>query len=267
MAKKQYMIRWTRSDYAKLGRAVSDFNKKIDKLQEIEEKTYLPAKINYKEEKQQILTRKNFNKRLNGLRAFLKEGAEELIEVEGNKITKWEKRQIDRANKNYVEMLNKELASIDKTLKPYKTQREREIEKSLKLAKNTYKLRGKNFEEEKKRIQILGNIDFSLKKALNYKKNYLQVMQDNYQNFQNFDKLMKKMLSISDPFRFFEIASKNELMQDLYYMSSMRFTQNDFDWFAKNWGLTDEELEGQEDVYTDKMLAQYEISLSKRRKK
>ena len=150
-------------------------------------------------------------------------------------------------------MLNKELASIDKTLKPYKTQRERELEKSLKLAKNTYKLRGKNFEEEKKRIQILGNIDF-------------QVMQDNYQNFQNFDKLMKKMLSISDPFRFFEIASKNELMQDLYYMSSMRFTQKDFDWFAKNWGLTDEELEGQEDVYTDKMLAQYEISLSKRKK-
>lgn len=37
-----YKIKWKQADYIKLGKAISEYNKKVEKLQEIEERTYLP---------------------------------------------------------------------------------------------------------------------------------------------------------------------------------------------------------------------------------
>lgn len=37
-----HKIRWSKSDYIKLGKAVSEYNKKLARLQNIEERTYLP---------------------------------------------------------------------------------------------------------------------------------------------------------------------------------------------------------------------------------
>lgn len=37
-----HKIRWKQSDYMKLGKAISEYNKKINYLNDIEERTYLP---------------------------------------------------------------------------------------------------------------------------------------------------------------------------------------------------------------------------------
>ena len=37
-----YKIKWKQSDYIKLGKAISEYNKKVSQLQDIEERTYLP---------------------------------------------------------------------------------------------------------------------------------------------------------------------------------------------------------------------------------
>ena len=42
---KQSKIKWQRADYITLGKAVSQFNKKINELQQEENKNYLPELI------------------------------------------------------------------------------------------------------------------------------------------------------------------------------------------------------------------------------
>ena len=37
-----YKIKWKQSDYIKLGKAISEYNKKVTRLQEDEDKSYLP---------------------------------------------------------------------------------------------------------------------------------------------------------------------------------------------------------------------------------
>ena len=45
---RQSQIRWQRGDYVKLGRAVSDFNKKIQRLEQEQGNLGLPELIDYK---------------------------------------------------------------------------------------------------------------------------------------------------------------------------------------------------------------------------
>lgn len=78
----QSKIRWKQGDYIKLGRAVADFNKKVNKLQAEENKLYLPNLIEYKEAKENITTRQELNRLVNSLRRFNREGAEELYITE-----------------------------------------------------------------------------------------------------------------------------------------------------------------------------------------
>lgn len=76
----QSRIRWTRSDYARLGRAISDFNKKIKELETEENKLYLPESRNYKLEKKDIQTRAELNRVINSLKRFSNEGASDIVE-------------------------------------------------------------------------------------------------------------------------------------------------------------------------------------------
>ena len=42
-------INWRKGDYISLGKAVSQFNRKINELQKEEKRNYLPELINYKD--------------------------------------------------------------------------------------------------------------------------------------------------------------------------------------------------------------------------
>ena len=97
----QSKIRWQQKDYLSLGRAVANFNKKINKLQSEEKKLYLPELKNYKDIKENIQTRSELNRVINSLKRFSKEGAEDLyVTKAGEKITKWERQELRKANKN-----------------------------------------------------------------------------------------------------------------------------------------------------------------------
>ena len=76
------MIRWKKGDYISLGRAVADFNRKIEKLEKTKKKLYLPEKANYENLKENILTRKELDRVINSLKDFKQKGAEKLITTE-----------------------------------------------------------------------------------------------------------------------------------------------------------------------------------------
>lgn len=100
----QYKIKWQQKDYITLGKAVSNFNKKINELNKEEKKLYLPEKLDYKEVKGNIVTRNELKRVINSLRRFSKEGSEDLyITKSGERITKWERQEMRYSIKNCKE--------------------------------------------------------------------------------------------------------------------------------------------------------------------
>lgn len=236
-------INWKRGDFVRLGRAVSDFNKKINELNKEERKLYLPEKIDYKEAKENITTRKELNRLINSLRRFQKEGAEDLyITGAGETITKWERRELGIQSRIAQTRLRAELKNLEKPLESGFSRvqmgsiRAREIEAQIKNLKQIETKRGYEFNALKRRIMSQGASDYTMKKAIVFRENYINEMKK-YSHFDNYDKLMKKLNSISNPVSFFNFVSQNELTGDLTYQSDEVYTQEAFNSFVQDFGI------------------------------
>ena len=110
-------IIWSEKDYSNLKKAVSDFNKKVRKLEKEEGLLYLPETKLYSETRDKITTRKEYNRQLKALQDFMKAGAEELYVTKGGEgISKWEWQQTLNQKRILENRLNKELAQVEKRL-------------------------------------------------------------------------------------------------------------------------------------------------------
>lgn len=236
-------INWKRGDFVRLGRAVSDFNKKINELNKEERKLYLPEKIDYKEAKENITTRKELNRLINSLRRFQAEGAEDLYTTQaGETITKWERRELGIQSRIAQTRLRAELKNLEKPLESGYSRiqmgsiRAREIEAQINNLKQIETKAGYMFKGLKARIMSLGASDYTMKKAIVFKENYINEMKK-YSHFDNYDKLMKKLNSFSNPVSFFNFVSQNELTGDLTYQSDEVYTQEAFNRFVQDLGI------------------------------
>lgn len=210
-------INWKRGDYISLGRAVSNFNKKIRELQAEENKLYLPDEINYKEAKENITTRKELNRLVNSLRRFQRQGAEDLYTTQaGESITKWERRELGIQSRIAQTRLRAELKNLEKPLESGYSRvqmgsiRAREIEAQIRNLKQIENKKGYEFNNLRQRIMSMGRSDYVMKKATIFRENYLKEMQK-YSHFDNYEKLMNKLQSIKNPVAFFNFVSQNEL--------------------------------------------------------
>lgn len=90
-------IKWRDKDISKLKRVVKNFNAKRVRIikKNPTASAYLPTKVSYKELKNQIETREDFNREIKSLLRFSKKGAESIVSNDnGLLITKWERREI-----------------------------------------------------------------------------------------------------------------------------------------------------------------------------
>lgn len=107
-------IKFKKGDTIKLGKAVAEFNRKISKLQAEENNLILPEKLNYADEKENITTRRELNRRINSLKRFLKEGAEDIYTTQaGEKITNWERKELSLQKGIAKRRLQRELAELN----------------------------------------------------------------------------------------------------------------------------------------------------------
>ena len=210
-------INWKRGDYISLGRAVSNFNKKIRELQAEENKLYLPDEINYKEAKENITTRKELNRLVNSLRRFQRQGAEDLYTTQaGESMTKWERRELGIQSRIAQTRLQNELKTLNEPMKSgfsraqMGSMRVREINAQIKNLKNIESAVGYDFNRLRERLSRMGTSDYSMKKAIVFRENYLKEM-EKYSHFDNYEKLMKKLRSFTNPVSFFNFVSQNEL--------------------------------------------------------
>ena len=236
-------IRWKQGDYVKLGKAVADFNKKVNRLQSEENKLYLPETIDYKEAKENITTRKELNRLVNSLRRFQREGAEELYTTgAGEEITKWERRELGIQSRIAQTRLQRELKALNEPMESgfsraqMGSTRVREIEAQLRNLKQIETKSGYEFQRLRSRIARTGVSDYTMKKAITYQQNYIKEM-EKYSHFDNYDLLMAKLKSFKNPISFYEFVSKTELTADLTYQSDEYYTQEYFNRFIEDLGI------------------------------
>lgn len=107
-------IRWKNTDYLTLGRAVAQFNRKINELNKEEKKLYLPENITYSNVKEGIQTRAELNRVINSLRRFSKQGAEDLFQNSaGEQMTVWEHGELLRQRRIAERNLKKEAQEFE----------------------------------------------------------------------------------------------------------------------------------------------------------
>jgi len=163
------------------------------------------------------MTRKELNRQINSLKNFLKEDATDIIELSsGEEITKWERDELKKLERNATRRLKNELASIDKIEKPYTTQREIEINAQLNNLKSWQNKKGFEFNKMKSRLQNIGTLDYEIKKASVYKENYINAMREAFSNFENFEVLENKLKTIKNPKSFFKYIQQSDYLSDLF---------------------------------------------------
>lgn len=232
-------IRWKKGDYIRLGRAVSAFNKKIEKLDNL---SYLPNKVTYKEIKESILSRNELNRTINSLRRFQKAGAEDLYVTEaGQMLTKWERQELGSLKASATRRLQSSINELNEPLESGFSRAQMgsvELNRLKSTLENIGKLenvKGYEFKLVKERLLSIGSSDYDLKKAIIYKENYLEELKK-YSNFENYDLLIKKIKNMT-PQRFYEFMSQTELTKDLTWISDENFSQQEFNYFLEDLGF------------------------------
>lgn len=242
-------IRWSEEDYSNLKKAVSDFNKKIRKLEKEEGLLYLPETKLYSETRDKITTRKEYNRQLKALQDFMKAGAEDLYVTKGGEgISKWEWQQTLNQKRILENRLTKELASLDK-IRPVgyrefrlKQDRQAEAEDTLESIQKINKLKGAEFERVKSRIQNLGVTDFNMRKATTYRENLLKELRSIKNTHPEFLELYEKLTSITNPEAFYEEVKYSDVLFDFFTWYRNPLDYGDFEGYSDFAEYIDAEL-------------------------
>lgn len=230
MASKDNKIRWKKSDWLTLGRAVSNFNKKIRELQSEERKLYLPEEIKYGEIKKEILTRAKLNDILRSLRSFNQETAQPVFTYDKSKmITKWESQENIIKSNRAVRNLTLEAKEINKSLTAArqksgrissKKQQELKMQylevledlRDIKKARTSSEL---PYVSYKNMISKLGNLDYKMLKATVYRENFEHAL-ESYKNYEGYQLLKDKLDRINNPVYFYNYVRRSEYFKDIF---------------------------------------------------
>lgn len=226
---KQYLIKWKRSDYITLGKAISNFNKKRNKLLNDVEEKFLPHSYNYQEEKNRIKTRKELNRFITELKKFVNENQEELIITQaGEMITKWEYNKLMKERKNYIKYYDEKIEKLEKQEQgqPFPSmERLTYINRRLNV-QNFDILRGHNFQNVRERIEWAGSYDYAVRKGITYKENLLYAL-STMEDFENYHILYDKIEKMN-PQNVYDFISKSNVLKDIFKWYKNKVTYGDF---------------------------------------
>ena len=113
------VIKWRKEDEKNLRKAISDFNKRVKKLQKTrKDKSYLPEELDYAGTKELIKTRSELDRILRSLGRFKGTKAFKKVTLpSGETLTAWEKKEIQYEKSRAVRRINKRMAEL-KALRP-----------------------------------------------------------------------------------------------------------------------------------------------------
>lgn len=242
-------IRWSKGDYIRLGKAVSDFNRQIAQNTTAENKLYLPKTINYQDLRDNIQTRQGLNAYLQQLKRINKKGAFDLERLEGGVlISKYEKKELERARAQVIPNLERQIAKVEaETLASYgyspstqlpnmlKGNAQRKLEATLKDYKELFKLSGTDFKKRAKQL-LINQTEKKYRQAYLFRKRYMKLMKENYLGYRDYWIFMKYYANKhKDPVRFYDDLPEDDTYfpNDLYRLSDETFTEEEFTRFVE----------------------------------
>ena len=213
------LIRWNRSDYAKLRSAVTQFNKKVNELEKlVDESDFLPEEKSYQELKEHIVSRRELNRVIKSLKDFNKETGVKIITPGGQELTKWEMTQLNRAQRRALNNLAKEEGQIvlGRQSIGMGDERLQEIEATRKSINKLGSVKGSDFKRIASRIESVGRTDYKLARDKQFRDNFMKAMKE-LKNYDNYDVFVKELSKIKNPTKFYEYINQNStIMSDLF---------------------------------------------------
>jgi len=211
------LIRWKTSDYRELERAVNRFNKKIKRIEKLEDKIPLPEPLDFVQTRKEIKSRKELNRVLSSLESFSKRGSTELIKLEsGHELTKWEYSEIKKARRRARSRLTRE-ANIIRRTRPMQLgmgdERLEQIESILESYEKLESKKGYEFERTAKSILIQGTSDINLKRAEIFRKNFMQSLEQ-ASHLDGYNRLVNELNKIKNPVDFYEKVKTSNVAMD-----------------------------------------------------
>lgn len=219
----QSKINWKKTDYLTLGKAVANYNKKINKLNSEERKLYLPELLNYKEVKQGITTRRELNRILKSLQRFNRKGAEDLYVTEaGEQITKWERNELSIQKSIAKRRLNQELEQLNIpdvsgfSRVQMGSEEQRTILRQLENLETIENKKGYEFTRLTNRIKKIGTSDYTVKMSIVYQENFMEQLEDLKDTMPEFEKLYNYLATIKNPITFYNKVQSIQGLNDFF---------------------------------------------------
>ena len=220
---RKEFVKLTKSDYNKLQKAVTNYNRKVNRILKNNQNAIVPEKISYSELKNNILNKREINRIVNRLENFTKRGSEDIVTLpSGQKVTQWEYNQLKLDIRNIKRRLNKELIELEKPIEGKYSLAQmgsihvKDIEVHLESIEKVFNLKGYEYKRKRKEIMNEGRSDYILKKDLIYKGNYMYAIEKFASNFENYDLLIEKLNSITNPHSFYEYIQQSRVLRELF---------------------------------------------------
>ena len=242
-------IRWSKSDYVRLGKAVADFNRQISANTTAENKLYLPKEIDYKALRDEIKTRQGLEAYIQQLKRINLGDSFALETLEGGQVvTRYQRRELQRSLAQVIPELESKIQreqretnirrgeSPEAKIKDYeKTKKQKEYELRLKDYQELFTLSGAKFKRRAEQLMV-NQTEKKYRQAYQFRKNYMKEMQK-YRNMRDYW-IFKKYYADKhkDPVRFYEDLPEDSsyFPDDLYYQSDMNYTDEEFTAFVEN---------------------------------
>lgn len=225
-----YPIKWRRSDYSKLGKAVANFNREVIKARDRNKLSvnFLPELKEYSNLKNAITTRREFNRVINSLARINKADALDLIYTKsGEETTNWELNENRRQAKLRVRSLQKEIEDYPMREGVMGNERIEELKIKLEKTLNWEKAKAYEYKKIMREIQKKGTSDWEFKMQITFKENYLKALED-YENQPLYDELIKEIKDLN-PSDFYDVIKNNNLIDflsaDWYKLDKDKYAQ------------------------------------------
>ena len=201
----------TKGDYISLSKAVAQFNQTINELKTVENKTYLPNEIVYKDVREKIVGKNELDRYIKNLRNFKKENADVYITESGEKLTKWERKVLEEERKIAINRMTKKLEKVN----PYDKDTRISLTSNIENLKKLENLKKSDFKDLVARIHNIGVRDYDLRRAIQYRENYYHAL-EGISHYENYVKFKNRIDRIHDPIKFFKFIEKSDIMKDLF---------------------------------------------------
>ena len=225
-----YPIKWRRSDYAKLGHAVANFNREVIKAREGNKMSvnFLPALKQYGNIKNAITTRREFNRVVNSLERINKADALDFVySKSGEEMTNWELQETRRQQKLYIRNLQKEIEDYPMREGVMGNERVEEIKAKLETVREWEMQKKYEYKKLMNEIQKRGTEDWEFKMQVTFKENYLKALED-YENQPFYEELIETIQGLN-PADFYEVIKNNNLIDflsaDWYKLDRDKYAQ------------------------------------------